>query len=223
MTVPRAALLDLPIALQRRVIRRLLREVTGAWYGPSFRATEAVLEKVVCGRSGSSLTLRGVRVVRDYQGIKVIPAGAAGCQASGEPSAGLRVGVPSVTLWPPTGHVISLRFGRAASEEADGPAGRQVAWFDADRFTHQLEIRSWRAGDVFHPQGMGGHRKKLQDYFSDVKLPRARRSAIPLLAAPEGILWVVGYRTDHRFRVTPSTKRVMVAEVWHDETGGAGK
>jgi hypothetical protein len=41
---------------------------------------------------------------------------------------------------------------------------------------------------------------------------------VPLLVAPEGILWVVGHRTDHRFRVTPSTTRIVVAEVVPAET-----
>lgn len=223
VTIPRSALLDLPIALQRRVLRRALKEATGASYGPAFRATEAVLDRVVRGRSGSSLTLRGARVVRDYHDIRVVPAASAGRQTAEGRVASLRVGIPSTVVWPPTGQTIRLWFAWAASEETGVPVGRRAARFDADRFTPQLELRSWQAGDVFHPQGMGGCRKKLQDYFSDIKLPRARRATIPLLVAPEGILWIVGCRADHRFRVTPSTKRIVVAEVLADETGGEGK
>jgi tRNA(Ile)-lysidine synthase len=103
------------------------------------------------------------------------------------------------------------------------PAGTQIARFDADRFTHQLVVRSWKAGDVFHPQGMGGRRKKVQDYFCDIKLPRERRAGVPLLVAPEGILWIVGYRTDQRFLVTPSTRRILVAETVPVETSREGK
>lgn len=218
-TVPRAALLDLPVALQRRVIRRILQQATGASYGSSFKATEAVLDRVVRGRSGSSLTLRGARVVRDYHDIRVIPGESADWRTGDALPFSLRVGLPSTAVWPPTGQTIRLRFAGAASEETGAPVGRLAARFDADQFTPQLELRSWRAGDVFHPQGMGGRRKKLQDYFSDIKLPRARRAAIPLLVAPEGILWIVGYRADHRFCATPSTRRVVVAEVLADETG----
>ena len=98
------------------------------------------------------------------------------------------------------------------------PAGRQTAHFDADRFTHRLMLRSWQAGDVFCPQGMGGRRKKLQDYFSDIKLPRERRGTVPLLVAPEGILWIVGHRTDHRFGVTAATRRILTMEVGPVET-----
>jgi tRNA(Ile)-lysidine synthase len=120
--------------------------------------------------------------------------------------------------------VIRLSYVPAASSDGAGtPAGTQIARFDADRFTHQLVVRSWKAGDVFHPQGMGGRRKKVQDYFCDIKLPRERRAGVPLLVAPEGILWIVGHRADQRFRVTPSTRRILVAEIVPVETSREGK
>ncbi len=220
LEVPRAALLEQPVALQRRIIRRVLQRVTGGPHGPAFGAADAVLHKVARGRSGSSLTVRGALVLRDYQHVRVFPARHASRPRGDRPPgrAGLRVTIPSTVVWPPTGQSLHLRF--AGAEEDLGPAGRDVARFDADRFTHRLEIRPWQAGDLFHPQGMAGRRKKLQDYFSDSKLSRGRRADVPLLVAPEGILWVAGYRTDHRFRVTPSTTRILVAELRPAEMDG---
>jgi tRNA(Ile)-lysidine synthase len=49
----------------------------------------------------------------------------------------------------------------------------------------------------------------LQDFFADLKVPRTMRGRIPLVVAPEGLVWVAGYRMDHRFRVTASTRRVL--------------
>ena len=80
---------------------------------------------------------------------------------------------------------------------------------DADRMTLDLCVRTWRPGDRFHPFGFGGHQKKLQDLFADLKVPRPVRARIPLVVAPEGIVWVAGYRTDHRFGVTASTRRFL--------------
>jgi tRNA(Ile)-lysidine synthase len=57
---------------------------------------------------------------------------------------------------------------------------------------------------------MGGHSKKLQDFFTDLKIPAATRSRIPLVVAPEGILWVVGYRQDARWAPTAATERCLV-------------
>ena len=217
--VARAALLELPVALQRRVIRRLMQQAAGGPHGPSFGAAESVLEKIVRGRSGSSLSLRGTRVVREYQDIRFFPG--RGAQRASARAAGVPVDIPSSVVWPPTGQVIRLRVTGVEADRAS--AGRRIARFDADSFTPRLELRSWQAGDVFHPHGMGGRRKKLQDYFSDNKLPRERRASVPLLTAPEGILWIVGYRTDHRFRVTPSTTRILTVEALPAETRGEGR
>ena len=49
--------------------------------------------------------------------------------------------------------------------------------------------------------------------FADIKLPREERSRIPLMVAPEGILWVAGHRLDHRFYATTATERTVVAEL----------
>jgi tRNA(Ile)-lysidine synthase len=36
--------------------------------------------------------------------------------------------------------------------------------------------------------------KKLQDFFTDSKVPRDWRDRIPLLVSGQGIAWVVGHR-----------------------------
>lgn len=224
LAVPRAALLELPVALQRRAIRRVVQQVAGGSHGPTFGAAEAVLEKIVRGRSGSSLALQGAWVVRDYQYVRFFPERSPGRHHSGRvPPRAVSVcaDIPSTVVWPPTGQAIRFRYSDA--EDGPAPAGRQIARFDADRFTPRLEVRSWQTGDVFHPQGMAGRRKKLQDYFTDIKLPRERRAEVPLLVSPEGILWIVGHRADQRFRVTPSTRHIVMAEIEPAGTDREGK
>lgn len=225
LAVSRMAVLELPVALQRRVIRRVMQQAAQSPYSPTFGSAEAVLEKIVRGRSGSSLALRGASVVREYERVRFFPNRTAGRHAGGgvsDRAVSLCLSVPSAIVWPPTEHVIRLSYA-PASDGTGMPTGTQIARFDADRFTHPLVVRSWKAGDVFHPQGMGGRRKKVQDYFCDIKLPRERRAGVPLLVAPEGILWIVGYRTDQRFRVMPSTRRILVAEIVPVETSRKGK
>ena len=66
---------------------------------------------------------------------------------------------------------------------------------------------------------MKGKSKKLQDFFTDQKVARHGRGKIPLLVAPEGILWVVGIRQDERFVVRSGTTRCLVVSVhnWERE------
>ena len=85
-----------------------------------------------------------------------------------------------------------------------------VATFDADRIALPLTLRRWRAGDSFVPFGMTG-RKKLSDYFSDHKFSLLHKAAAWILCDASGrILWIVGHRTDNRFRITSKTRRALI-------------
>ena len=54
-------------------------------------------------------------------------------------------------------------------------------------------IRTRRPGDRFQPSGMAGT-KKLQDFFTDAKIPRESRDHIPLLVCNGRVAWVAGRR-----------------------------
>jgi tRNA(Ile)-lysidine synthase len=82
------------------------------------------------------------------------------------------------------------------------------AYLDFDVAGKELTVRGWRAGDRFQPLGMS-EPKKLQDFMVDAKIPRSWRERVPIVSSPEHILWVVGYRIDHRVRLTPQTKRIL--------------
>lgn len=84
------------------------------------------------------------------------------------------------------------------------------AYLNPDEFRLPAEIRYWRPGDAFHPLGAGGT-QKLHDFFIDHKIPRGKRSKIPLLVDARGrIAWVVGYRLSEEFKVLDPK-----GAVWH--------
>jgi tRNA(Ile)-lysidine synthase len=227
VTVERAGLLALPLALQRRVVRLLFRRINPAVKGPSFTVVEGVLKQVAQGRTGASLTAQGVAVTGEYEAVCFQSAGlpfASKDQEGRVPVAGLILDIPSSLTWTLTGQTLNTVWDHQSM--ASGPSNRgpcrNTAVLDADRFTAQLRVRSWQPGDAFQPAGMRGRTKKLQDYFSDIKLPRQARHRVPLIVAPEGILWVVGHRTDHRFSASAEAKRRLILTVSdHSLEGGA--
>jgi tRNA(Ile)-lysidine synthetase-like protein len=104
--------------------------------------------------------------------------------------------------------------GRGAKER--GPFEENYLWqaaFDYDKIASSLFIRGRRDGDRFCPAGMEGKSRKLQDYFTDKKIPQRKRDVVPILATEQDIVWVMGMRTDERFRVGAGTKRVLVVTV----------
>jgi tRNA(Ile)-lysidine synthase len=55
--------------------------------------------------------------------------------------------------------------------------------------------------------------KKLQDFFIDQQVPNYLRKRVPVLECEQGIVWIAGYRIDHRYRVTDNTRQVLEVEI----------
>jgi tRNA(Ile)-lysidine synthase len=128
--------------------------------------------------------------------------------------------IPTQVAWAGTGQTIRVRE-LARSHLRAAAQGKSCIVVDADRVSGPLVVRAWQPGDRFYPLGMKGRSKKLQDYFTDLKVPIAVRSQIPVVAAPEGIVWVVGYRQDERWALTAATERCLVITA-NAESAGEG-
>jgi tRNA(Ile)-lysidine synthase len=90
------------------------------------------------------------------------------------------------------------------------PTAPHTALFDADCLEYPLRLRPWQPGDWFQPLGMEGKKKKVSDLLVDLKIPRTQKDQVPVLTDRHGqLVWVVGLRADHRFRVTGTTTRLV--------------
>ncbi|HHY94800.1 MAG TPA: tRNA lysidine(34) synthetase TilS [Firmicutes bacterium] len=226
------ALRALPPALGRRVIRAAVGQVKYRGRQLGARHVQAVLDMLDLGRDGEVHLPGGVvAVLQDYRlSVQRVAAGAGAGAAAG--ATGFRYGwqVPGEVEVPEAGlclhgHVIpeetGVRCAIAGSGREPGwgtggeqDRGSELAWralLDYNKAGAQLLVRSWQPGDRFYPLGMEAA-KKLQDFFVDAKVAREQRQRIPLVLSGDEIVWVVGYRIDHRFRVTPATRDILVLE-----------
>lgn len=85
---------------------------------------------------------------------------------------------------------------------------KNILFVDADKISFPLKLRRWLQGDWFIPFGMKG-RKKMSDYFSDNKFSLVDKEASWLLCSDEDIIWLVGHRSDDRYRISQTTKSVL--------------
>mgnify|MGYP000331966866 FL=1 len=83
-----------------------------------------------------------------------------------------------------------------------------IVYLDAQKLKFPLQLRKWQEGDLFYPFGMTG-KKKLSKFFKDEKLSLLAKEKTWVLTSSDDIVWIVGIRADHRFKVESQTKSIL--------------
>jgi tRNA(Ile)-lysidine synthase len=136
---------------------------------------------------------------------------------SAVPLAEREVPVPGRVVWcedEPAGGQGSVLLDAVVTSPPEDPdllSGPRGAWVDADCVTGRLVVRTRRNGDRYRPLGLRGT-VKVQDLFVDRKIPREARGRVPIVADDRGVLWIPGFRVDHRGRITEGTKKALWLE-----------
>lgn len=200
--------------LRRLLIGRALEESCRAGAPPALTEDRfAELERRLESGSRFSLEFSGShRVEADRQHLTFTQA-ARPAPASPPPPPIPGIEPPSRVTW----DAWTLRLADHAGPATFEPGGL-VELADADLLPPTLELGSRRPGDRFWPLGSGGH-KRLQEFFRERGVPTAQRDHVPLLRHGADIVWVVGHRLAHPFRVTPRTRRVVRLEAHLDPPG----
>lgn len=185
----------LPVALQRRILQKQLEREGVA---PEFEWIESLRSA-----PGKMISVsRDVAVSRDAFGrvllrrSVVVPRSDAEVPLSlaGRKGQGTFAGLSwNWTRWPAkSGELPTFVTG--------------TEWFDADRVGGEVVLRHWRAGDRFQPIGMTTS-QKLQDLFTNLKVPRVERVQRVVATTADGeIWWVEGLRIGELFKLGSETR-----------------
>ncbi len=101
-----------------------------------------------------------------------------------------------------------IKFHLLPGSKFNADSGNDVAFVDYSKLKFPLVLRRWKAGDYFYPLGMK-KKKKLSDFFTDIKLSILEKERAWVLLSEEKIVWVVGCRIDERFKVTEKLKQTI--------------
>ena len=95
---------------------------------------------------------------------------------------------------------------------------RSIEYVDAELVRQPLTLRPWQAGDRIMPLGMT-HQRLVSDVMKDVKLNLLEKRCVQVLVDVDGrIVWLVGIRLDHRFRVTEATRSALRLAIRKENT-----
>lgn len=79
-----------------------------------------------------------------------------------------------------------------------------ILYVDVKKLVFPLTLRHWKFGDFLFPLGMRG-KKKVSDLFTDLKVDCQQKQQAFILTSQDNIVWVVGYRSDNRFKIDQTT------------------
>lgn len=107
------------------------------------------------------------------------------------------------------GAIGKLSFGEINEKEKNVNElkyGRSLV-FDLNKLPNNAVIRYKRSGDYF--KKFGGGRKKLNDYFTDKKIPLRLRDSIPLVCADGEVYIICGIEISDLIKVDKGTEKVV--------------
>lgn len=207
--------LALPLALKRATLRRAVETLQSGLRDLGFDHIENAIEVIEKGETGAQVTLpHNLLLGLNYRTITIASANPVPLLADFKGpylhrSETLELKIPGVTSIPGTGWQLKAEL--VSHNVLDLPeikqADRWELYLDARLIGHQTILRTRRPGDSFCPLGMGGHRKKINEFMIDEKIPASWRAHIPLLVSKGQILWVCGYRLAEQTRLNASTRQ----------------
>ncbi len=209
--------LDLPLAMKRSTLRRAVHSLRRSLRDLNFEHVETAIGIIETGSTGVKATLpQGLLLTISYDTIIIAPEETASSLsqvntpllATGE---ALPLSLPGETPLPHTNWQIKANLLAQADvkQEQFLATDRWEAYLDAEVVGDNPMLRPRQPGDTFCPLGMNGHRKKVNEFMINEKIPVNQRDRIPLLVAHQQVLWICGYRPDERARITPTTKRII--------------
>ena len=203
IVMDKKALLKLPVSVRRYLLRQAIETVAGDLKDIEARHIEEIMQ-AMDKPAGKHINLPyelvfAIDYDRNLLGKDISPLNPFPVLAGEYP-----LKIPGKTLIP------GWRIDASVTERSGLTTGDNgfIADLDFGCLDGKLTVRPRQRGDRFQPSGMKGM-KKVAQFMQDVKIPGDRRDRVPILADEAGILWVVGYRTAERVKITEQTKKVL--------------
>jgi len=209
--IGRKQLLGLHVALQRRLIKLILKHMGMEAETTSFDGVETI-RMAAADDASSTWSVdagSGIRCLREYDTMRFLYVGAPNSLAPGN-SGGYAYSVEEETLSLAVPEAAAtLTFLRVAFTGGGRLTSRYEAVFDADELHFPLTVRNRRSGDRMRVLGLNGA-KKVQDMFVDDRIPPSKREKLPLLVDADGIIvWIPGVRRGVTAPITDKTQHVL--------------
>ncbi|ACV61181.1 tRNA(Ile)-lysidine synthetase [Desulfofarcimen acetoxidans DSM 771] len=204
---------QVPLALQRRILRLAWREITGGFRDLAFEQLgKAVILLTNHVGSGSLEFPRDVKVVKRYDSFSFI----IGKDKQDGLSYYYDLPVPGKVYLAEINRTLFCEVAdtQAMDEKYDKSFlnrrrfSQDEAWLDYERVAFPLCVRGRQPGDIFEPLGLTGS-MKLKKYFINQKVPCEVRDKVPLVIGEGKIIWVGGMQISESVKINEVTTKFL--------------
>jgi len=208
------------LAITRRLVRRLLKEVQGSQQRFTSQHVELVIRLAESGRGGRRLELPlGVVVARVFDRVLFTPpetrSPSADQRETGETVATyqyrveLGAGGAACISVPEIRRRFRLKVVDWPLPASDTRASVWAAALDADRVRLPLVLRNWRPGDSYRPSGRQ-RVHKLKRLLLEERVAARERGSWPVLVSGDSLAWVRGLPVAADFAPRQGTRAGLV-------------
>lgn len=214
-----SSLVECPVALARRQIRRAIERVKGDLRQIEFGHTESILDMARSGlrvnQGHSRLQLPGLDVIRSFEWIRIARAGSdTGVARDFE----LALNVPGSAVLPSGVRVIcELMEPAKAAGSYDRVRGDRLDWqrllsvcssgANGEK-SCAVQLRNWRPGDRYQVAGQS-HEQKIKTLFQEGRVPLWERRHWPVLTLDGKIVWTRRFGVAADLCATAQSRQVL--------------
>lgn len=214
LQLSREEVLNYPVAIQRRVIRKALQSLRPEFKELSFQHVETALDFI---RDPSRKSTNWVAKVNLSQSPRkvVLSTWETDMVKDQFPQISDQ---QEISLKEPgkkdlgNGWILDIKQVDFHQEQVAGldiPGEDFLVWIDQSVIATGAMLRVRKEGDTIQPLGMGGKSMKVSDMMINEKIPGPYRADWPLIAGEKSILWVPGARLSRDAKITADTKVIL--------------
>jgi tRNA(Ile)-lysidine synthase len=199
------SLLELPTAVQRRLLRRAIELVRGSLRSIDFRHIEAI-RGLTASREGSGrMQLPDLDIYRSFDWLRFAPIG---LDSRLERDFEIELQAPGRTSIPERRLTIDLELVTAADVYNNQMNVLDWSLCAAGSHAGPLMLRNWRPGDSYHPVGKSGV-GKIKTLFQECRVPLWERRTWPVITQGSSIVWARRFGPSVEFATRPDSVQIL--------------
>jgi len=201
-----STLAEFPPAVARRILRRAITQVKGDLRRVEYPHIERILDLAAHPEGDGRLRLPGLDIRRSFDWIRLASA------APRQDFAATRLAIPGVY---PVSAATNLHL-ELAPHPSTSPkdATLKTAELSLRRLPPVLELRGWKPGDHYRPEGQARD-QKIKEMFQMERVPSWLRSSWPIVGSGDQIVWSRTFGAAAEFAASREPGPVL--RVWEGE------